>query len=107
MTDGAMSWISLQLALSAANKPASLALQRAPSPLLGKWRTGSATEHVYLWLAHRGRARVWWSREAIVAGTGRSAKSVDWALLFLRSVEAVEITSDPRCGRYHRYRARG
>jgi hypothetical protein len=29
---------------------------------------------------------------------------VDWALLFLRSLGALEVTEDPRCGRYHRYR---
>ena len=91
----------LRMTQSAGEAPA----PRGPSPLLGKCRSGSTTEIVFEWMTARGRGRVWWTKDAIVLGTGRTPKAVDWALLFLRSVEAVEITSDVRNARYHRYRA--
>jgi hypothetical protein len=99
-----MAWISVQLLRISAQAAEQATPPRAPSLLLGKWRSGSTTEAVFEWLADKSRSRVWWPRGSIVRGTGRSQKAVDWALLFLRSVEAVEISTDMRCGRYHRYR---
>lgn len=100
-TEGSMSWLAYQIAAVAEASPAS----RGPSPQLGRWRSGRTSEVVHTWLATRERARMWWTRDEIILGTGRSQKAVDWALLFLRGTGAVEITSDPRCSRYHRYRA--
>jgi hypothetical protein len=98
---GGLAWVSMQILRDSAQERRA---PRVPSPLLGRFRAGSTTEVVFLWLSERQRSRVWWSRDSIVSGTGRPQKAVDWALLFLRSIYAVEVTSDPRCMRYHRYR---
>ncbi len=103
-TQKGIAWVSVQLLRISAQAAEQATTPRAPSPLLGKWRQGSTTEAVFEWLSDKRRSRVWWPRDSIVRGTGRSQKAVDWALLFLRSVEAVEISTDMRCGRYHRYR---
>jgi hypothetical protein len=47
----------------------------------------------------------WWTRAQIVAATGCTSKSVDWALLYLRHTLRVEAHPDHRCVRYLRYRA--
>lgn len=102
-----MAWLSMQL-LRCADRAADLPnKRRVPSPLLGRWRAGATSEAVFCWLANPRRARVWWTKAAIVAGTGASPKAIDWALSFLRGIGAVELIQDSRNERYHRYRVTG
>ena len=101
MSERGMTWVAYQLARTAqAMTPASI--QR--SPRIGRWRNGSASEAVFVWLSAPSRRRVWWCHEEIMNGTACTGKAVDWALRFLRSLHAVEVTVDPRCARYQRYR---
>lgn len=70
----------------------------------GVIREGSATAAVLALV--RARRGIFMTHAQIVATTGRSAKSVDWALLFLRSQGLVECVPDAaRNSRYLRYRA--
>lgn len=102
---GGTAWIATELLrLSAQAAAQSSPPSRRENPGAGRWRSGSATETVFVWLHEARRRKVWWTKERIVRGTGCTPKSVDWALLFLRGVGLVEITTDPRCDRYHRYR---
>lgn len=98
-----MQWMSAHLIRVAAT------MDRPPlkrdNPRKGMVQDGSATEAVLAWLRVDRRRRVWWSKARIVAGTQRTSKSVDWALIYLRELELVETTSDPRSPRYHLYRA--
>lgn len=105
MTRKAAAWTAHQLMALAASEPDLGPKPRGPSPWLGRWREGCTTDVVYRWLADPVRCRFWHARDAVISGTGCSGKAVDWALLFLRSQKAVDLTTDPRCGRYHRYRA--
>lgn len=70
----------------------------------GIMRPGSATEAVCTYLQERPGPG-WVTRQQIVASTRRTGKAVDWALIFLRAVQAVESSQDPRNARYLRYRA--
>lgn len=65
---------------------------------------GSATHAVWEYLSNR-QVSGWVTRQQIVSATGCTGKSVDWALIFLRTVKAIETSQDPRCTRYLRYRA--
>lgn len=97
-------WMVAQLTLIA-EKRVGLGLQAPrynPRPR-GVIREGSATAAVLTYLATR--RGVWLTHAQIVKGTGRSAKSVDWALLFLRSQGLVDCVPDAaRNSRYLRYR---
>ena len=100
------SWMVAQLTLIAEKRQQGLGLQVPrynPRPP-GVIREGSATAAVLVFmLAKRG---MFMTHAQIVKGTGRSAKSVDWALLFLRSQGLVECVPDTaRNSRYLRYRA--
>lgn len=70
----------------------------------GVIQQGSATEAVLLFL-QANPDRSYWHR-AIQQATGRTAKSVDWALLYLRALDLVEALPDERNARYLRYRVR-
>jgi hypothetical protein len=99
-------WMAAQLTLiSERRQQGGLNLQSArynPRPA-GVIRDGSATAAVLIFMT--SRKGVFLTHAQIVKGTGRSAKSVDWALLFLRSQELVECVPDAaRNPRYLRYR---
>lgn len=100
-------WVAQQiLSLPRTPEPARVAGGWNPKPP-GVMQPGSATLTVYEYLASRP-GRAWYSRRQIVAGTGRTGKSVDWALLFLRHTGRVESSRDEsRCSRYLRYRVMG
>lgn len=68
----------------------------------GVIQPGSATEAVLALL--RAYPNQFFDREAIVHLTGRSGKSVDWALRFLRELGHVQVAIDQRSRRYHRYK---
>jgi len=52
------------------------------------------------------KAGVWWTRGQIMAGTRRSEKAVNWALLYQRSQGHIECVPDgARNPQYLRYRA--
>ena len=71
----------------------------------GVIRDGSATAAVLEWMRTR-KAGVWWTRGQIMAGTRRSEKAVNWALLYLRSQGHIECVPDgARNPQYRRYRA--
>lgn len=71
----------------------------------GVIRDGSATETVLEWMRTRDPA-AWWTRGQIMAGTRRTEKSVNWALLYLRSEGYIECIPDgSRNPQYLRYRA--
>lgn len=72
----------------------------------GVMRPGSTTEAVLRYLQGRP-GRAWITRQQIVVATSRSGKAVDWALIFLRSLDLVEASQDPEPhrSRYLRYRA--
>lgn len=80
-------------------------VMRAGATPAGVLREGSTTHTVLEYLRRRG-GRSFVTRRQILVATGRSQKAVDWALHFLRAVELIETTDDPRCTRYLRYRAR-
>jgi hypothetical protein len=98
-------WMVNQLTLIAEKRQHGLNLQTArynPRPA-GVIREGSATAAVLVFMQSRGG--MFMTHSQIVKGTGRSAKSVDWALLFLRSQGLVECVPDAaRNPRYLRYR---
>ena len=72
----------------------------------GVIRDGSATAAVLEWMRAR-KAGVWWTRGQILAGTGRSEKAVNWALLYLRTQGRIECVPDgSRNPQYRRYRYR-
>lgn len=99
-------WTAQQLlGLAAANRRGlALEVPRYNPRPAGVIREGSATEAV-LTLMQRRPAR-WLTHREIVQETGRTAKGVDWALLYLRAQALVECVSDAhRNPRYLRYRA--
>lgn len=99
-------WMATQLTLIAEKRQIGLGLQAPrynPRPA-GVIREGSATAAVFGFM--QTRKGMFMTHSQIVKGTGRSAKSVDWALLFLRSQSLVECVPDAaRNSRYLRYRA--
>lgn len=95
-------WVAEQI-LSVRRTAEPISVTHNPRPI-GVMLPGSATDAVWQWLSARP-GRAYWQRRQIVAGTGRTGKSVDWALLFLRATGRVEVREDDRCSRYLRYRA--
>ena len=69
----------------------------------GALQEGGASKDVLGFLkANEGR---FFTFNQILVGTGRTAKSVDWACIYLRSLGHVECTKDDgRNSRYLRYR---
>ena len=67
--------------------------------------SGSASDAVKRYLeANPGK---FFNRRQIIHATGRTMKSVDAALLFLRSLGLIDVIPDAaRCSRYLRYRIR-
>lgn len=94
--------------LAARIMAASNAQQDNPGPRFnprppGVILAGSATEAVYAFLQlHAG---VFFSRDQIIAGTARTDKAVDWALLFLRTQGRIVVHKavPPANTRYLRY----
>lgn len=88
-----------------------LAIRRTAEPMrfnprpAGVMRPGSTTEAVHRYLDERP-GRGWVTRQSIVVATGRSPKAVDWALIFLRTINRIEASQDPEPhrSRYLRYR---
>lgn len=71
----------------------------------GQIQPGSATDAVLTYL--RSNPERWHTRAAVIRETGRTAKAVDWALLYLRSQSLVVcLASDARNSRYLIYRNR-
>lgn len=71
---------------------------------VGQPSPGSATDIVLTWLESK-RHVAWWTQQQIITGTGCTKRSVDWALIFLRSTDRVEVRRDDgRNARYLRYR---
>lgn len=95
-------WGSLVHALSTQVAPS--AVPRFNPRPIGIMRPGSATEAVCTYLQQR-QGPGWVTRQQLIRATGRSQKSVDWALIFLRTVRQIEASQDPRNARYLRYRA--
>lgn len=98
-------WMVNQLTQIAEKRQTGLGLNAPrynPRPA-GVIREGSATAVVLSFMLTR--KGMFMTHSQIVKGTGRSAKSVDWALLFLRSQQLVECVPDEaRNPRYLRYR---
>lgn len=84
------------------NTGLNLTLPRYNPRPAGVIRPGSATQEVLSWLqSNPGR---WFSHFQIVQATGRTSKSVDWALLFLKARGLIESTQDEwRNSRYLKY----
>ena len=91
-----------QLARLADKRPMAPHLPKFNPRPAGITRPGSATQAVLALLqAHSGR---WFSHFQIVQATGRTSKSVDWALLFLKARGLIESTKDEwRNSRYLKY----
>lgn len=97
-----MPWVTRQLlSIRRTAEPARLHVNPKPP---GVMLPGSATHAVWEWLSGRATT-AWWTRQQIVTATGRTGKSVDWALLYLRAGGWIEVSQDARCTRYLRYRA--
>ncbi len=93
-------WMAAQLL---ARTPVALEVPRYNPRPAGVMREGSATKAV--WDVLRARPLMFFTHAQIMASTRRSAKSVDWALIFLRSQAMVESVPDEgRNPRYLRYR---
>lgn len=69
----------------------------------GVIQRGSATDVVLQFL--RERPAMYFAHHQIVAGTGRTGKAVDWALIYLGIFNRIEQTSEPRSALSRRYRA--
>jgi hypothetical protein len=97
-----MQWLSTQL-MQAGTHGLQLNQPRYNPRPAGQIRPGSATQYVLDFL----RARPYWCTYSfILVGTGRTAKSLDHALLYLRALDLVECVADEaRNPKYLRYRA--
>ena len=94
--------MALQLLANARHPPERVRFNPHPP---GVPRQGSASCVVLDFLSTRPKD--FFTRAQLLWHTKRSAKSVDWALLFLRSQHLVEVVSDEtRNPRYLRYRIR-
>lgn len=68
----------------------------------GVIQPGSATAAVLDFL--RSKPHAFFTHSQIQAATGKTKVAIDWGLIYLKSQGLVEVTSDPRSERYHRYR---
>ena len=67
----------------------------------GILQSGSATQAILQFLqSNPGR---YFNCHQIILSTGRTAKSVDWGLLMLRSMNLLELRRDDRSDRYWKY----
>lgn len=94
-------WIARQLVTAPPDR--FVTAPTRPSSRVGVICSGSATAAVEAWLKTK-HPRAYWTKAQILAGTGRTVKSVDWALIFLRTTGRVEIGGDHRNPRYLSYR---
>lgn len=87
-----------------------LAIQRVAEPTrfnprpAGLMLHGSTTHAIHEWLSTRNPSTAWWPKHAIAAGTGRNYKTLDWGLLYLLHIGAIERCADYRHCRYMKYR---
>jgi len=99
-----MEWMTNQILAASSRGSLNLEVPRYNPRPPGVIRDGSATQAVLLFL--RKNPKQFFSHCQIVTATGRTYKSVNWAMLFLRSQELVECVSDSqRNSRYLRYRS--
>lgn len=81
------------------------AARHNPRPM-GLMVPGSVTHAVKEWLDAKHH-NAWWTKRQIVVGTERHEKTVDWALIYLRSIGEIECAQDAqRNSRYLRYRSK-
>jgi hypothetical protein len=100
-------WTGLVAQLDAATAPPAAATRPHYNPCpKGTIQQGSATEAVLVYLRSVRDGGRWLERAQIVLATGRTEKSIDWALLFLRSQGLIETAPDGRRAHYLLYRAR-
>lgn len=106
MNGGASWWVARELMVMTEGLTAAEPRPPAYNPHPpGVIRSGSATGAVLEWLQSR-RPGLWWTRGQIMAGTGRTEKSVNWALLYLRTQGRIEcVPNDSRNPNWRRYRA--
>lgn len=95
------SWGAFMLSQLSGRKPDAKAPRFQPNPA-GLFQAGSATQEVDAFLvANPGR---YFTLEQLILATGRTNKSVDWAVYFLIGVGRIEWRSDEsRNPRYRRY----
>jgi hypothetical protein len=99
-----MQWLANQILAASSRTGLRLDAPRYNPRPAGVIRDGSATQAVLVFL--RENPKQFFSHFQIVKGTGRSYKSVNWAMLFLRSQHLVDCVPDAqRNSRYLRYRA--
>lgn len=99
-----MQWLANQILAASSRAGLGLEVPRYNPRPAGVIRDGSATQAVLVFL--RKHPKQFFSHIQIVTATGRSYKSVNWAMLYLRSQDLVECVSDAqRNPRYLRYRA--
>ena len=97
-----MDWVTHQIRTMSANKRQTV-VQFNPRPP-GVMRGEGATTAVLEFL--KARCGQFFTHKQITTSVARSAKSVDWALLYLRAQKLVESVPDSsRNPRYLRYRA--
>lgn len=100
-----LDWVARQLNLAAsAQHGLGLQVPRYNPRPAGVMQEGGAAKDVLAFLqSHPDR---FFTFNQILLGTGRTAKSVDWACIFLRTQGFVErYRDDGRNSRYCRYRA--
>lgn len=98
-----LDWVAQQLESVGARSGLDLQVPRYNPRPAGVMREGGAAKDVLdLLTKNAGR---WFTFNQILTGTGRTAKSLDWACIFLRSMGHVEFSKDDgRNSRYLRYR---
>ena len=98
-----MEWLAKQLTAVAGRSVLNLECPKYNPRPPGTIREGSTTQAVLVFL--NAHPRRFFTHREIVAQTGRTAKSVDFALLYLHAIGFIERTPDPtRNSRYLRYR---
>lgn len=96
-------WSTVVAELSASPSQHRSADRFNPRPA-GEMRPGSASEAVIEYLRQRP-SPIWSTHRQIVLATGRSGKSVDWALIYLRGLGLIEHAPHPESETHRRYRA--
>lgn len=94
-------WITDQLLAASMVEERAKAARHNPRPP-GVIQSGSATQAVLEFL--KAHPHVYFDRAQIVIRTGRTEKSVDWALIYLKQLGVVDTVPDEsRNPRYLRY----